>query len=102
MNSSPCGLSNIAIRVKSDLGRRSVEIVSAALFWIGLIVGVVGWLWLAWVALQESVLWGLGTLIVPCVALVFAIMYWEEAKVPFLVLIAGNVLAAIGRFGMGG
>jgi len=100
MNSSPCGLSDFAIRVKVTLG--DIPWKSSARLWIGLIVGVVGWLWLAWVAFQESVLWGLGTLIVPCVALVFAIMYWEEAKVPFLVLIAGNVLAAIGRYGAGG
>jgi hypothetical protein len=72
-----------------------VEIVSTAVFWIGLIVGLVGWLWLAWVALQEGILWGLGTLIIPLVGLVFAILHWDEAKVPFLTCIAGNVLVGI-------
>jgi hypothetical protein len=74
-----------------------MEILSSALFLIGGIVAVVGWLWLSWVALQESVLWGLGTLVIPLVGLVFAILHWQEAKAAFLTCIAGNVLFVIAR-----
>ena len=35
-------------------------------------------------AFQTSVLWGLGYLLVPFVALIFIIMHWETAKKPFL------------------
>jgi hypothetical protein len=35
-------------------------------------------------AFQTSVLWGLGYIFIPFVALVFVIMHWEETKKPFL------------------
>jgi len=71
--------------------------VSSALFYIGVILAVIGYLWLAWTALQESVLWGLGSLVIPLVALVFAVLYWDEAKAPFLTWIAGDILIFFAR-----
>jgi hypothetical protein len=35
-------------------------------------------------AFQTSVLWGLGYVLVPFVALIFVIVHWETAKKPFL------------------
>ena len=34
-------------------------------------------------AFQTSVLWGLGYVLVPFVALIFVIVHWETAKKPF-------------------
>lgn len=49
-------------------------------------------------AFQKGVLWGLGSLFVPLVSLVFVILNWEDCKKPFL----GSILAAVAMgFGAG-
>lgn len=48
------------------------------------------------VAFRQSILWGLGSLFVPFVGLIFAIMHWADAKKPFLISLGGTVLAIIG------
>jgi hypothetical protein len=59
------------------------------------IVTVMG-IWLLVKAFQTSVLWGLGYLFVPFVNLVFVILHWQDTKKPFLYLLGGAVLMAIG------
>ena len=51
-------------------------------------------------AFQQSIWWGLGYLFVPFVGLFYIIMFWDDAKKPFLyslacapVLVIGMVLA---------
>jgi hypothetical protein len=43
-------------------------------------------------AFRTSVLWGVLVLLVPCAAIVFAIMNWAEARKPFLIYICGAVV----------
>jgi hypothetical protein len=66
------------------------------IYWLGLVVALVGGIWLVVLAFKKSVLWGLGSLFVPFVSLIFAIMNWDVAKRPFLIQIAGVVLLVIG------
>ena len=47
-------------------------------------------------AFQTSVLWGLGYIFVPFVSLVFVILHWQETKKPFLYLLAGSAVMAVG------
>ena len=47
-------------------------------------------------AFRKSVLWGLGSLFVPFVSLVFVIMNWEDCKRPFLGSLAASVLCGVG------
>lgn len=63
---------------------------------LGLLAVVVGNLWLIVLAFKESVLWGLGTLFLPLVGLVFAITRWQTAKLPFLIALGGLVLCIAG------
>lgn len=63
---------------------------------LGFILCLGGGIWLLIEAFKESVLWGLGCLLVPFVGLIFAIMHWSECKVPFLINVAGTVLVVIG------
>jgi hypothetical protein len=63
---------------------------------VGALIAVVGSLWLLVKAFQTSVWWGLGSLFIPFVQLIFVIMNWAECKKPFLILIAGAVLCGIG------
>ena len=67
-----------------------------ALLVLGIILSVVGGLWLLITAFQESVLWGFGCLIVPIVSLIFVFLHWEESRKPLLIALAGNVLAIAG------
>ena len=55
-----------------------------ALFYIGCLVSIIAGIWLLVVAFKTSIWWGLGSLIVPFVSLIFVIMHWETAKKPFL------------------
>ena len=54
-------------------------------------------------AFKTHVLWGLGSLFVPFVMLVYVIKYWDDCKGPFIkyligvaVIIVGTVLAGLG------
>lgn len=63
---------------------------------VGDLIALVGGIWILVLAFKQSVLWGLGSLFVPFVALVFVIKYWAVAKKPFLINLAGVVLIVIG------
>jgi hypothetical protein len=63
---------------------------------VGALIAVVGSLWLLVKAFQTSIWWGLGSLFIPFVQLIFVIMNWAECKKPFLILLAGAVLCGIG------
>ena len=79
-----------------------MEFVAIALMGIGFIIAVVYGIILLIKAFKVNIWWGLGSLFVPFVGLVFIIMHWDVAKKPFLMslisipfFIAG---AALGGF----
>jgi hypothetical protein len=70
--------------------------VGTALFLIGLLVSLVGWVMVISHAFRESVLWGLGCIFVPFVYLIFAITHWEDSKKGFLIGIGGAAIVLLG------
>ena len=66
-----------------------------ALFYLGGLIALVGAIWLLVVAFQKSIWWGLGSLLIPFVSLIFVIMHWQVSKKPFLISIAGGVLLGV-------
>ncbi|KFN43471.1 hypothetical protein [Arenimonas oryziterrae] len=72
--------------------------MGTALYFIGIILSAVGGIWILVNAFKTSILWGLGSLFVPFVSLIFAIMHWEQNKKPFLICIAGIVVMVLGIF----
>ena len=52
---------------------------------VGVVIGLVGGIWLLVVAFQESIGWGIGCLLCGLVGIIFAIQHWEKAKKPFLI-----------------
>ncbi|MEG3791758.1 hypothetical protein V1318_16695 [Lysobacter sp. CCNWLW3] len=66
------------------------------MYLLGLGLSVIGVLWIVVNAFRESVLWGLGSLLIPLVALVFAIMNFSENKIPLLICVVGTVLTVMG------
>jgi hypothetical protein len=73
-----------------------MQYVGMALCGLGGLVILVGAIMLLVAAFSESVLWGLGSLFVPFVGLIFIIMHWDVSKRPVLVKLAG-----MGVFGLG-
>jgi len=63
---------------------------------LGLLLAVVGGIWLLVLAFKKSLVWGLASFFIGPVLLVFAIMHWEVSKKPFLIWLAGFVLIIIG------
>lgn len=56
---------------------------------VGIFLIVAGQLWFVVRAFQESILWGLGCLLLPFVSLVFLILHWRRAKDPFFLALYG-------------
>ena len=71
-----------------------------ALLILGMILGAVGGIWLLVVAFKESVWWGLGSLFIPFVSLIFVIMHWQVSKKPFLISLAGTILLLVAAYKM--
>jgi hypothetical protein len=53
-------------------------------------------------AFQTSILWGLGSLFIPFVVLVFVAMHWADTQKPFLYAVGGWVLMLVGGLLGGG
>lgn len=75
-----------------------MEILGMILFAIGGIIALIGGVWFLIVAFQESVLWGIGCVIIPFVSLIFLVIHWEDAKKPFLVQLAWYLPLLLGSF----
>jgi hypothetical protein len=66
-----------------------------ALLYIGFFISIVASIWLLVVAFKTSILWGLGSLFVPFVGLIFVFVHWQAAKTPFLWSLLGVVLLVV-------
>lgn len=73
-----------------------MQAIGMLLLLIGFAMSLIGGIWLLVVAFQESLLWGVGCILLPFVSLIFAVMFWEDAKKPFLLNIAGIVPMILG------
>jgi len=61
---------------------------------IGLLI--VGWVIVVIHAFQHGILWGLGSLLIPVVLLIFAILNWDEAKTGGILYTIGVALIIVG------
>lgn len=75
-----------------------MELLGSALSFIGLVIAFIGGIWFLIVAFNESILWGIGCLLVPFVSIVFLIMNFDESKKPFFINLGGIILVVIGMF----
>ena len=65
---------------------------------LGVLTCIVGGIWFLVVAFGEGILWGLATMFVPLVSLIFLILYWHKAKRPFFVQLFALGLMILGAF----
>ena len=75
-----------------------MQIVGMLLFAVGGITCLAGGIWFLVVAFQESILWGIGCLLVPFVALIFLFMHSDKALKPFLVQVVGSLPFGVGTY----
>lgn len=66
------------------------------MYLLGIGLSLIGWLWIVVNAFRESVLWGVGSLLISPVALVFAIINFGANKIPLLLCVIGIVLLFMG------
>jgi len=67
------------------------------LIWgLGLLLSLVGGLWLVILAFRQSLLWGLAVFFIPFASLFFIVKYWTEARTPFFVSLVSVVLILVG------
>ncbi len=65
---------------------------------VGLVIAALAWIWLIVRAIEQDVRWGLGSLILPPVALWFAVRHPQRAIGPLVSLVAGGVIAVAPAF----
>ena len=63
---------------------------------VGIVVAAIGGIMILIQAFRTSVLWGLGTLFVPLVGLIFVFMHWQETKKAFLINVIGTAVMILG------
>lgn len=66
------------------------------LFFLGTILLLIGGIWILVEAFKESIVWGICSLIIPLVALVFALMHLDRTKRALIIYVVGLVLLFIG------
>jgi hypothetical protein len=72
-----------------------IEIYALDAVFAGLAVAVVAWVWLIIAAFQQKTWWGLGSLILPPIALLFALRHAQRAVGPLVLLILGSFVAVV-------
>ncbi|NOK63091.1 MAG: hypothetical protein GFH27_549279n478 [Chloroflexi bacterium AL-W] len=73
----------------------TVDVVGAIFLLIGALISIVGTIWLLILAFKRHILWGLGSFFIPFVIVIFAIKFWAEAQVPFVVYIVGGIVMGL-------
>lgn len=63
---------------------------------LGFIALGIASIWIIVNAFKESVLWGLGSILIPLVSVIFVFMHWDENKKPFFIYIIGVVVVIVG------
>lgn len=63
---------------------------------LGIVLIAIGAIWIIVNAFGQSVWWGIGSLLIPFVALIFALLNFAENKLPLLLYVVGVVLLVMG------
>ncbi|MEN8162911.1 MAG: hypothetical protein ABFS37_02185 [Acidobacteriota bacterium] len=66
---------------------------------VGGLISLAAFVWLLVIAFRESAVWGLACLFIPLAVVVYALKFWDEAKMPFFGILAGSFLGVFGGVG---
>ena len=73
-----------------------MEAISGLALGLGIILGLVGSIWIIVNAFKDSILWGLLCLLISPIQLVYAFMNLDTCKKPLGILVVGVVLYVVG------
>lgn len=83
-----------------------MALIGSIITFVAAIASLIFWIQILIVAFKKHIGWGLASLFIPFVGLVFVFMHWTETKTPFLrslicfvVMIAGGVISAMAASG---
>jgi len=79
-----------------------MDIVGLILMGVGALVLIVGSLWMLIETFKTGILWGIGSILLPFVSLIWLVTHWEEGKTPFLISIGGTTVMIVGALIGGG
>ena len=79
-----------------------METLGIILLVAGSVLSIIGSIWFLIVTFQESVLWGLGCMLIPFVSLFFLVAHWEDAASPFWLSVLGTLITLMAVFLMPG
>jgi hypothetical protein len=71
-----------------------METYALDLLFGGLAVAALAWIWLIVSAFRQTIWWGASSLVLPPVALLFALRHAQKAVGPLLILVLGGLIAA--------
>lgn len=75
---------------------------SLIVFICGVVIFLVGGVWLLVLAFAESILWGMGSLLLwPATTIAFGIAHWSRARLPLMLHFAGLAIALGGGVAWG-
>lgn len=66
------------------------------MYYLGIALCLIGGLWIVVNAFRTNIWWGLGSLLIPFVALIFAIMNFAANKIPLAIYVVGLILLVVG------
>jgi len=73
-----------------------VETVGTIIMFSGLLVAVVGKLWMLVKIFETGILWGVGALLCGLVGLIWLVMHWQRGWRPFALSLSGAAVMLLG------
>ena len=70
------------------------------LIYFGFLILLIGSIGFLIVAFKNSILWGLGCLLISPISIIFLILYWNDAKNPFFLQLIGIFVVFLGSLTM--
>ena len=70
------------------------------LIYFGFLILLIGSIGFLIVAFKNSILWGLGCLLISPLSIIFLILYWNDAKNPFFLQLIGIFVVFLGSLTM--
>ena len=57
-----------------------MEFAGTGLFVVGIMAALVGWIMIVIAAFRVSAGWGVGSLLIPLIALIFVVTHWQDSR----------------------
>ena len=73
-----------------------MEFAGTGLFVVGIMAALVGWIMIVIAAFRVSAGWGVGSLLIPLIALIFVVTHWQDSRRGFFTGLGGIAIFIFG------